>query len=89
MIDFQIGIEESRNGNCSEPDRLRIRLGDACLTRLVRRGSNAPDDWLMSPRLLQSSNRRVCDQVDRKANDFNGEAISLPEGWLSGRKHWS
>ena len=21
--------------------------------------------------------------------DFNGEAISLPEGWLSGRKHWS
>ena len=49
MIDFQIGIEESRNGNCSEPDRLRIRLGDACLTRLVRRGSNAPDDWLEAP----------------------------------------
>ena len=49
MIDFQIGIEEPRNGKCSEPDRLRIRLGDACLTRLIRRGSHEPDDWLEAP----------------------------------------
>ena len=49
MIDFQIGIGEPRNDKCPKPDRLRIRLGDACLTRLVRRGSNAPDDWLEAP----------------------------------------
>ena len=49
MIDFQIGIEEPGNDKCSEPDRLRIRLGDSVLTRLVRRGSNAPDDWLEAP----------------------------------------
>ena len=49
MIDFQIGIQEPGNDKCSEPDRLRIRLGDACLTRLVRRGGNAPDDWLEAP----------------------------------------
>ena len=28
---------------------LRIRLGDSVLTRLVRRGGNAPDDWLEAP----------------------------------------
>ena len=49
MIDFQIGIEKPGNDKCSEPDRLRIRLGDSVLTRLVRRGSNAPDDWLEAP----------------------------------------
>ncbi len=49
MIDFQIGIEEPGNDKCSEPDRLRIRLGDACLTRLVRHGSHEPDDWLEAP----------------------------------------
>ena len=51
MIDFQIGIEEPGNDKCSEPDRLRIRLGDSVLTRLVRRGGNAPDDWLEAPRV--------------------------------------
>lgn len=49
MIEFQIGIEEPKNGKCSEPDRLRILLGDACLTRLIRRGSHEPDDWLEAP----------------------------------------
>ena len=49
MIDFQISIGEPKNDKCPIPDRLRIRLGDACLNRLVRRGSNAPDDWLEAP----------------------------------------
>ena len=49
MMDFQILIEEPRNESCSEPGHLRIRLGDSILTRLIRRGSHEPDDWLEAP----------------------------------------
>ena len=49
MSDFQILIEERGIDECSNPRRISMRLGDACLTRLVRRGGNAPDDWLEAP----------------------------------------
>ena len=49
MSDFQILIEERGIDECSNPRRISMRLGDACLTRLARRGGNAPDDWLEAP----------------------------------------
>lgn len=51
MVEFQIRIEECATDENSEPRRLSIRLGDSVLTRLLRRGSNEPDDWLKAPPL--------------------------------------
>ena len=49
MTDFEILIESGRTDTGADPRRISMRLGDTCLTRLVRRGSNAPDDWLEAP----------------------------------------
>ena len=49
MSDFEILIEEGQADGRTEPRRLSIRLGHSFLTRLVRRGSNEPDDWLEAP----------------------------------------
>ena len=49
MTDFEILIESGRTDTGADPRRISMRLGNACLTRLVRRGSNAPVDWLEAP----------------------------------------
>ena len=49
MTDFEILVESGGTDSGADPRRISMRLGDACLTRLVRRGSNAPDDWLKAP----------------------------------------
>ena len=49
MTDFDILIESGGTNSGADPGRISMRLSDACLTRLVRRGSNAPDDWLEAP----------------------------------------
>ena len=49
MTDFEILIQNGRTENGAYPRRISMRLGDACLTRLVRRGSHEPDDWLEAP----------------------------------------
>ena len=55
MSDFQILIEERSIDECSDPRRISMRLGDACLTRLVLRQAQiygylrvflAPDGFL-------------------------------------------
>ena len=49
MTDFEILIQNGRTESGADPRRISMRLGDACLTRLVRRGSHEPDDWLEAP----------------------------------------
>ena len=49
MTDFEILIESGRTDTGADPRRISMRLGDTCLTRLVRRGSHEPDDWLAAP----------------------------------------
>ncbi len=49
MTNFEILVESGGTDSGADPRRISMRLGDACLTRLVRRGSNAPDDWLKAP----------------------------------------
>ena len=49
MAEFQILIEAPAAHDPSGPGRLSIRLGESCLTRLVRRGSHEPDDCLEAP----------------------------------------
>ena len=49
MTDFEIRIENGGADSGTDPRRISMRLGDACLTRLIRRGSNGPDDWLEAP----------------------------------------
>ena len=45
MTDFEILIESGG----ADPRRISMRLGDACLTRLVRHGNDVPDDWPEAP----------------------------------------
>ena len=47
--DFQILIEGGSGD--AETRRLSVRLGETCLTRLIRRGSNEPDHCLEAPPL--------------------------------------
>ena len=49
MAEFRISIEAPAARDPSGPGRLSIRLGESCLTRLVRRGSHEPDDCLEAP----------------------------------------
>ena len=49
MAEFRILIEAPAAHDPSGPGRLSIRLGETCLTRLVRRGSHEPDDCLEAP----------------------------------------
>ena len=49
MTDFEILIQNGRTESGADPRRISMRLSDACLTRLVRRGSQEPDDWLEAP----------------------------------------
>ena len=49
MTDFEILIQNGRTESGADPRRISMRLGDACLTRLVRHGSHEPDDWLEAP----------------------------------------
>ena len=49
MTDFEILIQNGRTESAADPRRISMRLGDACLTRLVRHGSHEPDDWLEAP----------------------------------------
>ena len=48
---FEIRIGKPANVEATEIRRLAIRIGDICLTRLVRRGANVPDDSLEAPPL--------------------------------------
>ena len=51
MIDrFQIHIESGGGGD-GDTRRLSVWLGERCLTRLIRRGNNEPDDCLDAPPL--------------------------------------
>ena len=49
MTDFEILIQNGSTESGADPRRISMRLGDACLTRLVRHGSHEPDDWLEAP----------------------------------------
>ena len=49
VAEFQILIETPAAQDPSGPGRLSIRLGESSLTRLVRRGSQEPDDCLEAP----------------------------------------
>ena len=49
MTDFEILIQNGSTESGADPRRISMRLGDACLTRPVRRGSHEPDDWLEAP----------------------------------------
>ena len=49
MADFQILLEAPATHDPSGPGRLSIRLRESYLTRLIRRGSNEPDDCLEAP----------------------------------------
>ena len=49
--DFQIAFERPQADPGSDIRRLCVRLAGSSLTRLMRRGSNRPDDWLEAPPL--------------------------------------
>ncbi|MCY3821390.1 MAG: hypothetical protein OXH52_18885 [Gammaproteobacteria bacterium] len=49
MTSFEILIQNGRTKSSADPRRISMRLGDECLTRLIRRGSHEPDDWLEAP----------------------------------------
>ena len=50
-LDFQILIRPLPGSESTELRRLAIRFGDQCLTRLIRRGNEVPDDCLEAPPL--------------------------------------
>ena len=49
MTSFEILIQNGGTESGADPRRISMRLGDRCLTRLIRRGSHEPDDWLEAP----------------------------------------
>ena len=49
--ELQIRVEPRRGRGAPDSRRLSIRLGEACLTELIRRGSSEPDQCLDAPPL--------------------------------------
>lgn len=49
MEDFKVLVGRAGQDDAADLRRLSIRVGESVLTRLVRRGTNEPDDWLRVP----------------------------------------
>ncbi len=74
----------------SERDRSYFNQPDVEPGRLLAKLPRLRAAAMMAP-LATASRIRPAQSVVvwSLKHDFNGEAISLSEGWLSGRKHWS
>ena len=49
MADFKIDVETTARASTDEPRGLAVRAGEVVFTRLLRPGSEQPDDYLLAP----------------------------------------